>query len=67
MLFSVFAYSLRRFEYLVIGQPFRGGAFVTVHPVGLIVGDFLEFIAELCKLTRPSKDCIIFVFPWCIL
>ena len=52
MLFSVFTYSLRCFEHLVIGQSFGGGTLVAIHSVGFVMGDFLELVAERGKFIR---------------
>lgn len=49
---SILIFGFRSLEHLVIGQSVGGRALVTVHPVYLVVGDFLELVAELRKLVR---------------
>lgn len=51
---GVFVFGFGCFEHLVIGQSFGGGTLVTIHPVSLVVGDFLEFVAVLRKLVRQG-------------
>ena len=52
---SVLVFGLRRSEHLVLGQPAGRRAFVAVHPVSLVMGDFLEFVAELGKLVPQRR------------
>ena len=42
-------------EHFVVGQPIGCGTLVAIHSVGFVMGDFLEFVAELCKLVRQWR------------
>lgn len=57
---AVLSLCLGSFEHLVIGQPLGCRAFVTVHSVCFVMGDFLESVAVFRKLVPQRRVNICF-------